>query len=141
MHTRGSVAPETEDAARERYESLGSTAQIVVTEVAKAMSFDEAEYDRRVTSDVIGTARDALFAAELAVHVGTREEYEDWLADHDYEAVEVGSENVSRVAWHAAPFAGEVAAATFENEEEAAVETLRRQAFGRIYRDRLTEPV
>jgi hypothetical protein len=141
MHTRGSFAPETGDTARERYDSLGSTAQIVVKEVAKAMAFDEVEYDRRVTPAVIETARDALFAAELVVHVGTREEYEDWLADRDYEAVEVGSENVSRVAWHAAPFAGQVAAATFANEEDAAVETLRRQAFGRIYRDRLTEPV
>jgi len=98
MHTRGSFAPETGDTARERYDSLGSTAQIVVKEVAKAMAFDEVEYDRRVTPAVIETARDALFAAELVVHVGTREEYEDWLADRDYEAVEVGSENVSRVS-------------------------------------------
>jgi hypothetical protein len=28
----------------------------------------------------------------------------------------------------------EVVAATFENEEDAAVETLRRQAFGSVYR-------
>lgn len=141
MHTRGSFVPETRDAARDRFEALGSTAQIVVTEVTKAMEFDEAEYDRRVTPAVIETARDVLFASTLAVTVGTREEYEEWLADREYEPIEIGSENVSRVAWHAAPFAGEVAAATFENEEDAAVETLRRQAFGRIYRDRLTEPV
>jgi hypothetical protein len=141
MHTRGSFAPETEDAARERYETLGSTAQVVVKEVAKAMEFDAAEYDRRVTPAVVETARDALFASSLAVTVGTREEYEEWLATRDYEVVEVGSGNVTRVAWHAVPFAGEVAAATFEDEEDAAVGTLRRQAFGRIYRDRLTEPV
>jgi hypothetical protein len=140
MHTRGSFAPGTEDAARERYEALGSTAQAVVKEVAKAMEFDKAEYDRRVTPAVVETARDALFASSLAVTVGTREEYEAWLAERDYEAVEVGSGNVRRVAWHGAPFAGEVAAATFENEEDA-VATLRRQAFGRIYRDRVTEPV
>lgn len=141
MHTRGSFAPETEAAARERYEMLGSTAQVVVKQVAKAMEFDGAEYDQRVTPAVVETARDAIFASALAVTVGTREEYAEWLEMREYEVLEVGSENVTRVAWHAVPFAGEVVAATFENEEDAAVETLRRQAFGHVYRDRLTEPV
>ncbi|MCT9095467.1 DUF5809 family protein [Haloarchaeobius sp. HME9146] len=135
MHTEGSLTPETEAAAREAYESAGPTAQLVVREVTKAMSFDREEYAERVDSDVVETARDVLFAAELAVHVGTREEYEDWRADFDGEVTETGSENVDNVAWHAAPFAGEAVAATFQNEEEAAVGTLRRQAIGRIYRE------
>jgi hypothetical protein len=103
MHARGSFAPETADAARERHEALGSTAQIIVKEVAKAMGFDESEYD-------------------------------DWLDGRDYETVERGNPNVARVAWHAAPFAGEVVAVTFEREADAAVETLRRQAVGSVYR-------
>jgi hypothetical protein len=100
------------------------------------MAFDADEYDERVTGEVVETARDALFASLLEVRTGTREEYEDWLADRDREVVEEGSENVSQVAWHDA--LGEtVVAATYESEERAAVATLRRQAFGRVYRDLL----
>ena len=137
MHTRGSLAPETDVLARERYEALGERARVVVREVAKAMAFDDEEYDRRVTPEVVETARDVLFAAELEVHVGTREEYEEWFEAREYDVMETGSPNVDRVAWHVAPFAGEAVAATFDREADAAVETLRRQAFGRIYRERL----
>jgi hypothetical protein len=135
MLTRGSLAPETAADARERYEALGSTAQVLIKEVAKAMAFDESEYDRRVTPEVVETAREVLFAADLRVHVGTREEYENWLEGREYETTERGSPDVTRVAWHAAPFAGEVVAATFEHEADAAVETLRRQALGTVYRE------
>jgi DNA-binding transcriptional ArsR family regulator len=134
METHGFLAPETGAAARDHYEAVGPAAQTVVKETAKAMAFDADEYDERVTGEVVETARDALFASLLEVHAGTREEYEDWLADRDREVVEEGSENVSRVAWHDA--LGEtVVAATYESEERAAVVTLRRQAFGRVYRD------
>jgi hypothetical protein len=140
MDTEGRFSPETADAARERYGALGSTAQVVVKEVAKAMEFDAEEYDRRVTGEVIETARDALFASSLEVTVGTREEYEAWLDDHpEYETHLVGSENVDRVVWHAAPFAETVVAATFQDERRAAVGTLRRQAFGRVYRAVVTD--
>jgi hypothetical protein len=133
METHGFLAPETEAAARDRYEAVGPAAQTVVKETAKAMAFDADEYDERVTGEVIETARDALFASLLEVRTGTREEYEEWLADRDREVVEEGSEHVSHVAWHDA--LGEtVVAATFESEERAAVATLRRQAFGRAYR-------
>jgi hypothetical protein len=137
MHTEGTFAPETVEAARERYESLGSTAQVVVREVARAMGFDREEYRDRVTEDVVLTARDALFAGTLAVTVGTREEFEAWREGCGGEVHLVGSENVDHVAWHAPSFADEAVAATFQNEEEAAVGTLRRQAFGRLYRDEL----
>jgi hypothetical protein len=133
METHGFLAPETEAAARDRYEAVGPAAQTVVKETAKAMAFDADEYDERVTGEVIETARDALFASLLEVRTGPREEYEEWLADRDREVVEEGSEHVSHVAWHDA--LGEtVVAATFESEERAAVATLRRQAFGRAYR-------
>src|SRR5699024_11200471 len=125
----------TTEAARERYEEVGSTAQTVVREVATAMEFDKDEYDERVTSTVVERARNALFAAELEVHVGTRAEFEEWHDSSSTDVHVIGSENVDRVVWHAAPFAETAVAATFAHEERAAVETLRRQAFGRIYRD------
>lgn len=144
MHTRGTVSPETEAEARERYERLGPVARTVVRETAKAMGFDRDEYDERVTTEVVEQARDALFASLLEVSVGTREEFDAWAEDHGREydregegaVTVVGSENVDHVAWHAPPFADAVAA-TFQHEEDAAVETLRRQAFGRIYRELL----
>ncbi|MFC4406518.1 DUF5809 family protein [Haloarchaeobius iranensis] len=137
MHTVGELRPETEESAREVYEGVGPTAQLVVKEVAKSMQFDREEYQARVDSDVVETARDVLFAAELAVNVGTREEYDEWAAAFDGEIHETGSEQVGHVAWHVAPFADEAVAATFADEEDAAVDTLRRQALGRIYRERL----
>jgi hypothetical protein len=129
--------PETLAAAREAYESVGPAARTVVRETATAMDFDRAEYRDRVTSEVVETARDALFASLLVVHVGDRETFESWRADADVEVTVLGSPDVDRVVWHVAPFAEAAVAATFQAEREAAVATLRRQAFGRLYRDRL----
>jgi hypothetical protein len=135
MHTEGTLAPETHEEAREAFDEAGPTAQRVVRETARAMGFDPEEYRDRVTSDVVSTARDVLFASRLRVHSGTRAEFDAWCDDHDgYEVVEVGSPNVERVVWHAAPFARTVVAATYQDERDAAVEILRRQALGRIYR-------
>lgn len=140
MHTEGSFSPESREVAVERYETLGGAAQTVVREVTRAMEFDREEYEDRVDGGVVETARDALFASMLRVTVGEREDYEAWLEDHpDYEAIEAGNENVDRVVWHAVPFADTVVAATFQNEERAAVDTLRRQAFGRVYRDAVSQ--
>ncbi|SEH58461.1 hypothetical protein SAMN05192561_10960 [Halopenitus malekzadehii] len=141
METRGLIAPETIAAARDHYEEAGPAAQVVVRETAKSMSFDAAEYDERVTGEVVETARDALFASLLEVHVADRDAFDEWLADTDRYASEdvelLGSEHVDRIVWHAAPFAESVVAATFHEEEAAAIGTLRRNAFGRIYRDQL----
>lgn len=137
MHTEGWFRPSTLAEARERYEAMGGAAQTVVREVARAMEFDREEYKARVTSDVIETARDALFASLLEVHVGTQEEFADWQAAHNVEVHKSGSDTVDNVVWHGPPFSDQAAAATFQAEEQAAVETLRRQAFGRIYRNRL----
>ena len=136
MDEDGVFAPETVEEAREAYESVGPVARTVVRETAKAMDFDRSEYRDRVTSEVVETARDALFASLLKVYVGQRTEFEAWRDDHpDYETLTLGSEDVSRIVWHPVPFAETVVAATFENEPEAAVATLRRQAFGRVYRE------
>jgi len=133
MDTEGLFAPESREEARDQYELLAPAAGAVVREIAREMAFDTDEYDERVTGTVVDTAREALFASLLEVKVGTREEYESWCAEHDSESIEVGSENVDNVVWHAAPFAETVVAATFQDEHEAAIDTLRRQAFGRIY--------
>lgn len=141
MDTEGSLAPETPAEAREEYGTLVPAAKVAVREAAKAMEFDREEYAERVTGEVIGTVRDALFASLLRVHVGTREEFDAWLDEHpEFEADVAGSENVERVVWHPVPFAGEggvAVAATFHDEREAALGTLRRRAFGRIYREQL----
>lgn len=137
MRTEGSFRPESWDAARKRYESLGSTAQTVVREVAKTMEFDREEYDERVTSEVVETARQALFAEELVVHVDDADAFETWREEYDHSVHVAGSDTVDNVAWHAAPFAETAVAATFQNEPEAAVSTVRRMAFNRIYREEL----
>ena len=134
MHTVGTFTFESAANARTQYESVGPAAQTVVREVAKAMDFDREEYDERITGDVVETARDALFASLLEVRVGSREEFEEWCDAYDGEVTTVGHEAVDRVVWHAGPD-GEAVAATFQEEEDAAVATLRRQAFGRLYRD------
>jgi hypothetical protein len=137
MHTEGFLAPASVAEAREAYEDAGPAARVVVRETARAMGFDGEEYRERVAADVVETARDALFASLLSVTVGSREEFEAWREGFDGEVVETGSGNVDRAVWHAAPFADAAVAATFQDERRAAVGTLRRQAFGRIYRDRL----
>ncbi|MDQ2051188.1 DUF5809 family protein [Natronolimnohabitans sp. A-GB9] len=134
MHTVGTFAPTSAAEAREQYTDVGPAAQTVVREVAKAMEFDREEYDDRVSGEVVETARDALFASLLEVHVGTREEFAAWRDGYDGTVSVVGHENVDNVVWHAGP-EDEAVAATFQNEEEAAIATLRRQAFGRLYRE------
>ena len=138
MDTEGLLAPESREAAREQYADLAPAAATVVKESVRRMEFDRVERDERLTNDVYATAHDALFASLLTVRVGTREEFEAWCDEHpDYERHVEGSDSVERVVWHAVPFAGTVVAATFHNEREAAVGTLRRSAFGRLYRSEL----
>ena len=140
MDTEGSLSPESADDARAAFDAVGPTAKQVVREAAKAMEFDREEYRDRVTPAVIERARNVLFADRLAVTVGTRAEFDAWVDDHpDFEVTLFGSPDVDRAVWHAAPFAGEVVAATFQNERDAAVGTLRRQAFSRLYRPRFEE--
>jgi hypothetical protein len=135
MDTEGQFEPTTEAAVRERYESLGPVAETVVREVAKAMDLSPEQYDERVTPAVVETAREVLFASDLAVHVGTRHEFENWVTDRDREVTRIGSEHVDNVVWHDVAVAEVVLAATYQDRPGAAVETLRRQALGRWYRD------
>ena len=135
METEGLLAPETAEAARQHYEALGPQAQVLVKELATAMDLDSEAYDERVDADVVATAREVMFAGRLEIHTGTRSEFEAWVADRDATVTELGSEHVDTVAWHHAPAVGEVVAATYQDERRAAVETLRRQALGRCYRE------
>ena len=140
MDTEGDLSPESLADARAAFEAAGPTAKQVVREAAKAMEFDREEYRERVTGEVVERARNVLFADRLAVNVGTRREFDAWVDDHpDYEVTLVGSPDVDRVVWHVAPFADAVAAATFHDERDAAVGTLRRQAFSRLYRPRFED--
>lgn len=136
--THGTFSPESWADAERRYERLGSTAQVVVRSVTKAMSFDRDEYERRVRSDVIETARQALFAESLAVRVAERADFETWREEYRYDVHLAGSDAVNNVAWHPSPAAKRAVGATFENEPQAAVGTVRRMAFNRLYRERLT---
>lgn len=99
METRGTFAPETRADALEYYEEVGPVAQVVVREATKAMSFGADEYDERVTPEVIRTARDATFAEMLVVHVGEEGEFDDWLAESEFDeddVVRIGSDNVEQ---------------------------------------------
>ena len=143
METDGWIAPRTADEAHEGYTAVGPTAQVLVREIARAMAFDREEYAERVDEDVVATARDALFASLLEVRVGSRETFDAWLEDNAYtrdEVHEVGSEHVDNVVWHVAPPESGIVAASFQDERDAAVATLRRVAFGRIYRDLFDRP-
>ncbi len=137
METVGVFAPETREDARAEFADLEAAADEVVRAVAKQMGFDTAEFRERVTDDVTETAREALYASLLEVYVADRAEYESWCDRREYELVEIGPPKVDRVVWHASPFAETAVAATFQHKREAAVNTLRRQAFGRLYRDML----
>ncbi|WP_425498764.1 DUF5809 family protein [Haloplanus salilacus] len=137
MEREGVFEPETLEAAREAYESVGPAAKTAVRETATAMDFDREEYRDRVTGDVVETARDAIFASLLVVRVADRDAFESWREEADADVTTLGSPDVDRVVWHVAPAADTAVAATFQAEREAAVATLRRQAFGRVYRDRL----
>ncbi len=137
METAGYIRPTSRSDARAIYEELGPAAKQVTREVALAMDFDPEEYDERVTGEVVTTARDVLFSTLLAVEHGSRAAFEDWRDEapqSEYDVHVEGAEHVDHVAWHASPFAETVVAATYQDEPAAAVATLRRIAWGRLYR-------
>jgi hypothetical protein len=133
----GVFEPETLESAREAYGSVGPAAKTTVRETATAMDFGKEEYRDRVTSDVVETARDAIFASLLVARVADYETFDSWRDEAGVDVTVLGSPDVDRVGWHVAPFGDAAVAATFQDEREAAVATVRRQAFGRLYRDHL----
>lgn len=138
METRGHYAPRTEAAARSQYADLSAAAKTVTKEIAEAGTDTSDAYQEFVDQSVIETAHDALFASLLEVHVGSTAEYESWLADHEtLESELAGTETVPRRAWHPVWPTGDVAAVSFQDRPEAAIATVRRQAFGEHYRSLL----
>ncbi len=135
MDTEGRLRPETPAEAREIHAELTPTAKVATREATKTMEFDQTEYDERVTPEVIESVRNAIFASLLTVRVADRQTFDDWLADRDADTTVIGAERAPRVVWHDSAAADTVVAATFGDERAAAVGTLRRQAFGRVYRD------
>jgi hypothetical protein len=138
MERVGILSPDSVEAARATYDQLVPAAKTVATETAKAVDLD-GPFEEQVTGDVVATAHEALFASLLEVRVGDREAFDDWRAGYDGDVTALGSDAVPNVVWHAPPFGDRAVAATYADEREAAVATLRRQAFGRIYRDVLVE--
>lgn len=137
MRTVGYIAPTTEEAAREHFEALGPAAQELTREIAVAMDFDHAEYRERVTAEIVSTAREALFGSLLEVTTADRDMFDTWLDEQDYppDAVTIeGGELVDNIAWHESPMASCVIGATYQNERDAAVSTLKRMAWGKLYR-------
>lgn len=137
MEQVGIVNPETPADARRIYRNLSQPAEVIVKEVSRAIALDPEEYDSRVGDDVVHTAQDALFASLLTVTVASIEEYRQWRESYDGDVREIGAPNVDYVVWHA--FDGTVVAATFQSQQDAAIATLQRQAFGELYRDYLRE--
>lgn len=135
METRGHFAPRTETAASEQYDELALAAKTVTKEIAEAGTDTSAEYRALVDDSVIETAQQALFASLLEVHVGSVSEYEAWLSDHEGLDVSLaGTDTVPRRAWHPVWPTDQGTAVSFQNSPEAAIATVRRQAFGQHYR-------
>lgn len=141
MDTAGFVAPVTAAEATAIYDELGPIAQEIVRDLAIAFEFDGDEYDERMSADVVTTARNALFGSLLVVTTASRGRFDAWMDSPPYDeyAIEIeGSEHVDHVAWHEASMVDRVVAATYQDEKRAAISTLRRIAWGRIYHDVLT---
>lgn len=139
MDTEGLFAPETPAAVRDRYAELADAAETTVAAAAREQATTGEEYDELVTEPALTAAREALFAAVLEVQVGDRAAFTEWRDETDTEVELLGGTAVDGVAWHAPPFADRAVAVTFQDERTAAVETLRQQAFGRLYRPLVEE--
>ena len=138
MDTRGYEAPRTESAARAHYEDLAGAAQTITKEVADAGTDSSEAYQEFIDQSVIETAQQALFGSLLEVHVGSQTEYDTWLAEHEsFDATLAGTETVPSRAWHPVWPTEQVVAVSFQDRPDAAVATVRRQAFGQHYRSML----
>ena len=138
MRIDGFLTPESARAAQEAYAALAVPARDVTRAVVMAMDIEVDDYHDLVEETVIDAAREAQFGSLLEVRTADREAFDEWCDRPEHAELTVtveGSEQVANVAWHVAPSVGRVIAATYESQREAAVSTLRRLAWGRIYRD------
>lgn len=136
METIGYLEPECDEDVQKIYASLGVPAQELVHEIAVAMEFDRDEYTDRVDSAVVRRARDAVFGVLLRISSASMDRFQSIRADPMYESYTVvleGSDNVPNVAWHVCPVEETIVAATYQDHRDAAIATLRRIAWNRIY--------
>lgn len=136
METVGYVLPETEDEVREIFDELEPAAHEVVGAIARRLP-DGWDQGTGIPEDIYRTGHEALFGSLLVVTTGSMKDFGSWNTDGPYAdyAVNIeGSEHVDHIAWHAAPATEEIIAATYQHERSAAVATLRRIAWGRVYR-------
>ena len=141
MQTEGFLAPETPGEVHETFASLAPVAREVTRAVARASSADTEGYRERVGDSVVETAHEALFGSLLIVWTADRETFEQWCdrpANAPLDVRVEGGDHVENIAWHVAPATDHVIAATYEDQREAAVSTVRRIAWGRIYRELIT---
>ena len=141
METVGFLTFETDTAVRTSHEQYRPIARELVREVSLSLGLAGDAYRDAVTDEVIQTAHDAYFASLFQVMIGDSAAFVEWKERNapNYDVTLEGSEHVDRRAWHPAPFANSVAAVTFNEQADAAVSTVRRQAYGRLYRDILYE--
>lgn len=139
MQREGLLAPETDEEARVAFAELAPAAQEVTRSVALTIGIDRDEYRDTVDEAVVRTAHEVLFGSLLRVRTADRNTFDEWVESEaaGLDVIVEGGENVSNVAWHVAQLADRVLAATYESERQAAIATLRRIAWGRIYRDRV----
>lgn len=136
METVGYVLPETEAEVREIFDELEPAAHEVVGAIARRLP-DAWDPEHGVPEDAYRTGHEALFGSLLVVTTAAMEDFESWSTDGPYADYTVdieGSEHVDHVAWHAAPATEKIIATTYQDERSAAVATLRRIAWGRVYR-------
>lgn len=142
MEATGFIEPQTTAAAREHHRECELMAADVVREVALALGIDGEAYRERVTDEVVRTAQDAIFGALLRVQTGTVADFDAATSSNSYSDYTVqmeGSEHVDGRAWHVSPCAEAIAVVSFDTEPQAAIATVRRQAYGRIYRPLLRD--
>ena len=142
MRIDGFLTPESAPAAHDAYEALAVPARDVTRAVVMAMDIEGDDYRQLVDESVTGAAQEAMFGSLLEVRTADREAFDHWCDRPDNAELTVtmeGSEHVANIAWHEAPSVDRVIAATYESQREAAVSTLRRLAWGRIYRDMVSD--
>ena len=136
METVGYLAPETPEAVEEAYADCEPIARELTREIVLATGIDSASYHDMMTTEVIEAAQAVYFSSVLRIHTGSREEFSEWIASSPYteEAVHrEGSPNVDQIAWHVSRATDQIVAATYHQQREAALSSLRRIVWGRLY--------
>ena len=140
MERRGLLSFDSEADLAEVHQALLPAGETVTKELVDALEYHQGASEVSVTPELVETAHEAIFASLLEVYTGDSDEFEAWLRDHpDLDVHLEGHEHTERRAWHPVGPAGAVLAVTFQQEVEAAIGMVRRQAVGRYYRERLDD--